>query len=93
MPPYVNMVPKIIKYNINAKTTNIIRNFEQDKSYFYTPNNFTLKSVRIGPFTSEKKLKFILCDFTNKVVQLNQNNMYEKVEKLDDKTFYFVVVI
>ena len=54
-----------MKYNINSKTVNIIKNFEQDKSYFFTPNQFHIKSVKIGPFLTDRIMFINIQDFMN----------------------------
>ncbi len=61
--PYLNMVPKIIKYNLNINTKNIIDNFIKDPSYFIYANKFFLNYVKIGPFTSSNNLIITIYDF------------------------------
>jgi len=74
--------------NINIKTTNIIKNFEQDREYFFTPNQFRLKSIKIGPFSTEKKLNVNINDFMNQQLKFGFSH---KVEKVKDE-FYSLIV-
>jgi len=68
-----------MKYNINTKTINILKNFEEDNSYFFTPNQFYLSSIKIGPFTTEKKLTINSNDFMNTALKLKSTQRFEKI--------------
>ena len=94
-PPYIMMVPKIVKYYINVNTTNMIDNYIKDLNYFITPNSFFLNSIRIGPFTSSKNLDVRVQDFlnTNFKEKVQDTRRIEKViAQLNEELFYFVVV-
>lgn len=79
--PYIFLIPKIVKYHINSNTTNIIKNFVNDQSYFISPNEFWLKYIRVGPFTSDQMLNIKICDFVFN--NINLNNSTKRNEKLD----------
>lgn len=46
------MIPKIIKYQLNQKTYNLIDNFIKDESYYFFKNKFRMNYIKVGPFTS-----------------------------------------
>ena len=48
--PFMKCIPKIIKYDLNKRYTNMLINYNTDMSYFTTINSFKLKSCLIGPF-------------------------------------------
>ena len=93
--PYVMMIPKIVKYYINVNTTNMIINYINDQSYFITPNSFYLNSIRIGPFTTSKKLEvrlqaFLQTNFKEKGVE--EIKRIEVVKDDNSEMFFFIVV-
>lgn len=84
----------MLKYYINVNTTNMIKNYVNDNSYFVTPNSFHLNSIKIGPFTSSKNLEIAVQDFlqTNFKGQLKDTQKIEKVAKNNIDLYYLVKV-
>ena len=84
------MIPLMIKYYLNLHTTNILRNFINDDSYFITPNTFFLNFIKIGPFSSKKTLNIKINDFINTkfTYDLNERNVVQ-----EDNNYYYIVVI
>lgn len=56
--PYVRMIPKMIKtqFQNSLHSKNMIKNFLNDPSYFYSPNYFKLVDLTIGPFREKVNL-------------------------------------
>jgi hypothetical protein len=84
------MIPKMIKYNINPKTHNMIKNYIEDNSYLMCKNNFVLNYLKIGPFDTFKMLNseirsllFRNLPFVTETKVINEN----------DKYFFFVVIL
>lgn len=92
--PFIKMIPKIILYYINFNTTNMISNFNNDMSYFITPNSFYLNSIKIGPFTSSKNLNITVQDFlhNNFKEKIKDIKRIEKVIKNNEELFFFIIV-
>ncbi len=93
--PYVKMIPKIVNFYINVNTTNMIKNYINDLSYFITPNSFYLNRIKIGPFTSSKTLNVRVQDFlqTNFKEIVPDKKRVEKVSTKDNQDlFYFIIV-
>jgi hypothetical protein len=86
------MIPKIVKYHLNLSTKNIVQNFINDKSYFITPNEFNIKSVRIGPFNSSPSLNIKICDFTFSPIEAE--NITRKVadETINGRKYYYYLI-
>lgn len=84
-PPYIFLIPKIIKYHFSSQidnqgrphVTNILQSFEKDNSYFVSPNEFLLKRIRVGPMTTNKKLSVKICHFVDKNLNSNGREMTE----------------
>ncbi len=57
-----------MKYHINSKTTNIIKNYIQDDSYFISKNKFLLKALKIGPFSSPKNFNINFSSLLHKKI-------------------------
>jgi protein-tyrosine phosphatase len=89
-PPYIFLIPKIVKYHIKLDTKNILQNFLNDKSYFICPNIFNLKKIKVGPLNSEALLDFQVCDFMTNI--LDYQNTRTTSHKLDEEgqSFYYV---
>ena len=93
-PPYINMIPKMLKYYVNVNTTNMIKNFMKDQSYFVSPNSFYLNYIQIGPFTSKKILDIKIQDFLSTNFKGVQKDLY-RVEKLvinGEELHFFIIV-
>lgn len=88
-PPYIFLIPKIVKYHLNMNTKNVLKNFMNDKSYFISPNEFKLKMIKVGPLESQSLLDVKICDF------IVQNLKLEKIKKsteqinINGKTYYY----
>ena len=78
-PPYIFLIPKIVKYHLNMNTTNILRNFMNDKSYFISPNGFILKYIKVGPLPSQSNFSVKICDF------IVQSLKFETIKKSHDQ--------
>ncbi len=92
-PPYIFLIPKIVKYHIRPDTKNVcknvLKNLCADKTYFVSPNNFNLKYIRVGPMPSQQSLDAKICGFV--VSSLNYNRIkrtYEQVN-MNGKSLYF----
>lgn len=84
------MIPKIIKYNICPNTTNMVKNFIDDYTYYISPNEFSLNHIKIGPFSSSKELDVQIFDFTKSKHRFDFLN--GKVEKENDGEYYYLLV-
>ena len=93
--PYVKMIPKIVNFYINVNTTNMIKNYINDLSYFITPNSFYLKSIKIGPFTSAKNLNIRVQDFlqTNFKEEVQDIKRIENLKTRDNQELFFFIVV
>ncbi len=83
------MIPKMIKYNINPKTHNMIKNYIEDNSYLMCNNNFVLNYLKIGPFDTSKLLNSEIRSL------LYRNLPFDTESKImnEDGKYYFYVVI
>jgi len=87
------MIPKIIKYNININTKNIIHNFINDPSYFIYPNKFNLNFIKIGPFNSSKNLTVQIYDYDGNEMRFpNKKVKLDKIDEYDRSCYYYRLV-
>lgn len=86
--PYIHMIPQIIKYHIQDKTVNILKNFMHDERYFISPNEFSLNSIKIGPLSYKAKFKMDICNFVYKPIKYKFEQKYDT--SIDGKDFYFI---
>lgn len=89
------MIPKIVNYYINVNTTNMIKNYINDLSYFITPNSFYLNRIKIGPFTSSKTLNVRVQDFLQtkfKEIVPDIRRVEKVTTKDNQELFYFIIV-
>lgn len=90
-PPYIFLIPKIVKYHINVNTKNILKNFRDDPTYFISPNEFYLKSIKIGPIDKKSSFYIKICDFINKDLKfINVNKSFTTTDVNGKNQFYFV---
>ena len=88
--PFLKCIPKIIKYDLNTKYTNMIINYNVDMSYFTTINSFKLKSCLIGPFSQEMFLSHQFSAITRKKL----NFLKSKIKKeLHEDGWYYLIEI
>ena len=83
------MIPKMIKYDINPKTYNMIKNYIEDNSYLMCKNNFVLNYLKIGPFDTSKMLNSEIRSL------LYRNLPFDTESKIlfeDGKYYYHVVM-
>lgn len=91
-PPYIFLIPKIIKNHISADTTNILKNFMEDNRYFISPNKFLIKQIKIGPIPSKSIFDIKICDFVTKNLNFgNLQKTHEKVSINGKNHFYFIM--
>ena len=88
--PFLKCIPKIIKYDLNKKYTNMIINYNVDMSYFTTINSFKLKSCLIGPFSQEVFLTHRFSAITRK--KLNFLNSKIKKELRQNGWYYLIEI-
>jgi len=88
--PFLKCIPKIIKFDLNTKYTNMLINYNVDMSYFTTINGFKLKSITIGPFEQDVFLTHQFSAITRK--KLNFLNSKIKKELKDDGWYYLIEV-
>ena len=88
--PFLKCIPKIIKFDLNTKYTNMLINYNVDMSYFTTINGFKLKSIIIGPFEQDVFLTHQFSAITRK--KLNFLNSKIKKELKDDGWYYLIEV-
>lgn len=84
------MIPKIMKYKINPNTTNIIKNYISDDSYFISVNTFILNSLKIGPMSRNTMLTFRIGSLLHKSIAFPNADV--KVIKDDNDKYFFIVV-
>ena len=88
--PFLKCIPKIIKFDLNKKYTNMLINYNVDMSYFTTINSFKLKSCLIGPFSREMFLTHRFSAITRKKLNFLNSKM-KKVIK--DGGIYYLIEI
>lgn len=86
--PYVHMIPQIIKYHIQEKTKNILKNFMHDERYFVLPNTFRLNSIKIGPLPKKINLSINICNFVYKPLKMKMSKGNEESKFQDGDYFY-----
>jgi hypothetical protein len=77
-----------VKYHINVNTKNIVNNFKTDKTYFVTPNDFILKSIKIGPFNKEVSLNMKICDFIFNNISFENAKKYKEQITINGKKYF-----
>jgi protein-tyrosine phosphatase len=93
-PPYIFLIPKIVKYHINVCTKNILKNFRDDSTYFISPNEFYLKRIKIGPIDSKSSINIRICDFVNQDLKFyNVNKSFIATNVNGKNQYYFVLEI
>ena len=98
-PPYIFLIPKIIKSHFShlmvgqgrLLVKNILQSFQNEKSYFISPNKFKLKGVRVGPLPKNKKITLKICNFINNNFKLDNDILYENGNKSDPNTSYYEI--
>ena len=88
--PFLKCIPKIIKYDLNTKYTNMIINYNVDMSYFTTINSFKLKSCLIGPFSQEMFLSHQFSAITRKKLNFLKSKI--KKELHEDGSYYLIEI-
>lgn len=88
--PFLKCIPKIIKYDLNRKYSNIILNYNTDMSYFTTINSFKLKSCLIGPFSEEMNLQYDFSAITRAKLDFDKSILTRKIIGQD---FYYEIKI
>ena len=93
--PYYKNIPKIIQCYIgngrdmkNFYLKNMLYNYIYDNEYFYTPNFFRLKSLKIGPFISSRNYDVNLYSIVkSKLIFPNAIRKFERNEI--ENTYYY----
>ena len=93
--PYYKNIPKIIQCYIannsdmkNFYLKNILYNYIYDNEYFYTPNFFRLKSLKIGPFITSRDYDVKLTSIVkSKLIFPNEIRKFERNEI--ENTYYY----
>jgi protein-tyrosine phosphatase len=91
-PPYIFLIPKIVKYHLNTNTKNVIKNFMNDRTYFISPNEFFLKHIKIGPIDSKTSYDVKICDFIVQNLKFEKMNKYHQSINVGGKMLYYFVV-
>ena len=79
--PYIKCIPKMIKYDLNKGYNNMIKNYNNDMSYFTTINSFKLKSCLIGPFQSDLHLNYDFGAITKKKLNFQDSYIYKSMRR------------
>ena len=88
--PFLKCIPKIVKYDLNKRYTNMLINYNVDMSYFTTINSFKLKNCLIGPFSQEMFLTHQFSAITRKKL----NFLNSKIKKeLRENGWYYIIEI
>ena len=88
--PFLKCIPKIVKYDLNKRYTNMLINYNVDMSYFTTINSFKLKNCLIGPFSQEMFLTHQFSAITRKKL----NFLNSKIKKeLRENGWYYIIDI
>ena len=93
--PYYKNIPKILQCYIannrdmkNFYLKNMLYNYIYDNEYFYTPNFFRLKSLKIGPFISSRNYDVNLYSIVkSKLIFPNAIRKFERNEI--ENTYYY----
>ena len=98
-PPYIFLIPKIIKSHFShlmvgqgrLLVKNILQSFQNEKSYFISPNKFKLKGVRVGPLPRNKKISLKICNFINNNFKIKDDTLLENTNIIDteNNTLYY----
>ena len=86
--PFMKCIPKIIKYDLNKRYTNMLINYNTDMSYFTTINSFKLKSCLIGPFSQDMFLTHQFSAITRKKLDFLKSKI--KKELRQDGWYYLI---
>ena len=88
--PFLKCIPKIVKYDLNKRYTNMLINYNVNMSYFTTINSFKLKNCLIGPFSQEMFLTHQFSAITRKKL----NFLNSKIKKeLRENGWYYIIEI
>ena len=88
--PFLRCIPKIVKYDLNKKYTNMIINYNVDMSYFTTINSFKLKTCTIGPFSQDVFLTHSFSAITRKNLDFLNSKMKKELRQ---NGWYYIITI
>ena len=74
-------IPKIIKFDLNKRYTNMLINYNTDMSYFTTINSFKLKSCLIGPFSQDMFLTHQFSAITRKKLDFLKSKIKKELRQ------------
>ena len=91
--PYIHMIPKMIEveFSKSLKTSNMINNFIEDKSYFLSPNQFHLNWLKIGPFKDNPSLQLTVLDNESTKLEYTEAQFHVEHSKEEGGYFFFLV--
>ena len=100
-PPYIFLIPKIIKSHFShlmvgqgrLLVKNILQSFQNEKSYFISPNKFKLKGVKVGPLPKGKKITLKICNFINNNFKIKDDELLENENSQNpnnEKSYYIL---
>ena len=87
--PFIKLIPKIIKYDLNKGYKNMILNYNTDISYFTTGNYFDLSKIIIGPFSEDVSFEYDFEAITIK--KLNFEKTSKMTKKQIDNHYYYEI--
>ena len=85
--PFIKLIPKIIKYDLDKGYKNMILNYNTDISYFTTANFFDLSKIIIGPFSEDMNLEYDFEAITIKKLKFEKTTKITK-KKVDNLYYY-----
>jgi hypothetical protein len=87
--PFIKLIPKMIKYDLNKGYKNMILNYNTDISYFTTANFFDLKKIVIGPFSEDLSIEYDFEAITIKKLNFEKTSKISK--KIIDNHYYYEI--
>jgi len=85
--PFIKLIPKMIKYDLNKGYKNMILNYNTDISYFTTSNYFDLSKIIIGPFSEDLNIEYDFEAITVKKLNFEKSSKINK-KKIDNHYYY-----
>ena len=87
--PFIKLIPKMIKYDLNKGYKNMILNYNTDISYFTTANFFDLSKIIIGPFSEDLNIEYDFEAITIKKLKFEKTSKINK--KIIDNHYYYEI--
>lgn len=92
--PFVKMIPKMIttQFINSLNSNNMIKNFLNDSSYFYSSNQFNVWELRAGPFENPANLQISIYNNEMQQIPFKFEQLIQEDELGKKNVYYFNIL-